>query len=472
MPKTTKKKVFQFYNLLYCHLKMLGYCDILLFGDFVLILHLKYLKGEIPIMNLSQMTKDEITSFKSENEKLYNDFKGQGLCLNMARGNPCKEQLELSVDMLNVFDDGNFISENGIDVRNYGMLDGIPEAKKLFSDMIGVHSDEVIVYGNSSLNAMFFTVQCAFNKGILGNKPWSQCGKIKFLCPVPGYDRHFKVTEFFGVEMINIPMTPTGPDMDMIEELVKNDESIKGIWCVPQYSNPDGISYSDETVKRFAALKPAAKDFRIFWDNAYCIHHLTDKPKYILNILDEAKKVGNENIVYVFGSTSKITFPGAGVSALVASDANMAQIMKRLNCQTISYDKMNQLRHVRFFGNLDGLKAHMKKHAAIMKPKFDMVIEHLEKELGGKGIASWLDPNGGYFISLDVMDGCAKRVGELCKEAGVTLTTVGATYPYGNDPHNSNIRIAPSLPPVAELDLATQILCVSVKLAAIEKLVG
>ena len=418
------------------------------------------------------MNKEQLICFKNETQALYDDFKAQKLCLNMARGNPCKEQLELSVDMLSLFNDGNFVSENGIDVRNYGMLDGIPEAKELFSDMIGVDDDEVIIFGNSSLNAMFWAVQTAYNKGILGCTPWSQYDKIKFLCPVPGYDRHFKVTEFFGIEMINIPMTKTGPDMDMIEKLVAEDDSVKGIWCVPQYSNPDGISYSDETVRRFANLHPAAKDFRIFWDNAYCIHHLTDNPVMILNILDEAKKAGNEDIVYIFGSTSKITFPGAGVAVMGASRKNVEELKKHLGISIISYDKMNQHRHVEFFKNADGVKAHMKKHAAILKPKFDIVLKHLDDELSGKGIAEWFNPKGGYFISLDVMNGCAKRVGELCREAGVVLTSVGATYPYGIDNNDSNIRIAPSFPPVAELDLAAELLCICVQLACIEKLIG
>ena len=420
-------------------------------------------------MNLSQMTKEQLLSFKSENEKLYNDFKGQGLCLNMSRGNPCKEQLELSVDMLRSFDDGNFMSECGTDVRNYGVLDGIPEAKKLFSDMIGVPQDQVIIFGNSSLNAMFFAVQCAFNKGVLGNKPWSQCGKIKFLCPVPGYDRRFKVNEFFGIEMINIPMTPTGPDMDMIEELVK-DESVKGIWCVPQYSNPDGISYSDETVKRFAALKPAAKDFRIFWDNAYCIHHLTDKPKYILNILDEAKKVGNENIVYIYGSTSKVTFPGAGVAVMGASKQNVEELKKYLGISIISYDKMNQLRHVKFFGTFANMQEHMKKHKDIIAPKFELVCNTLEKEIAPLGIGEWTEPKGGYFVSFNALNGCAKRIVKLCSEAGVTLTGAGATFPYGVDPDDKNIRIAPTYPSIEDLGKAMELFVISVKLASAEKL--
>ncbi|MBR6966902.1 MAG: aminotransferase [Ruminococcus sp.] len=423
-------------------------------------------------MKLSQMTKEELASFKSENEKRYSDFKAQGLCLNMARGNPCKEQLELSVDMLRVFDDGNFVSECGTDVRNYGVPDGIPEAKKLFSDMIGVGTDEIIIFGNSSLNAMYWTVQCAFNKGVLGSKPWSEYDKVKFLCPVPGYDRHFKVTEFFGVEMINIPMTASGPDMDMIESLVEKDDTIKGIWCVPQYSNPDGICYSDETVKRFAALRPAAKDFRIFWDNAYCIHHLTDKPKCILNILDEAKKAGNENIVYIFGSTSKITFPGAGVAVMGASRENVDELKKYLGISIISYDKMNQLRHVRFFGTFENMLEHMKKHMSIIAPKFRLVCDKLEKEIAPLGIGQWTTPQGGYFISFNAPAGCAKRIVQLCSEAGVTLTGAGATFPHGIDPEDKNIRLAPTYPSVEDLGKAMDLFVICVKIAAAEKLLS
>ena len=421
-------------------------------------------------MYLSEMSKEELMSFKNENVKLYDDFKAQGLCLNMARGNPCKEQLDLSVDMLKVFDDGQFMSTCGSDVRNYGLLDGIPEAKKLFSDMIGVNEDEIIIFGNSSLNAMYFAVQTAFNKGVLGGKPWSQCGKIKFLCPVPGYDRHFKVTEFFGVEMINIPMTSTGPDMDMVEKLVAEDESIKGIWCVPQYSNPDGIVYSDETVKRFAALKPKAKDFRIFWDNAYCIHHLTESPKYILNILEEAKKAGNEDIVYIFGSTSKITFPGAGVAVMGASKANIDDLKKYLGISIISYDKMNQLRHVKYFGTFENMLEHMKKHMAIIAPKFKLVCDKLKEELAPLGIGSWTEPKGGYFVSFNAPNGCAKRIVQLCADAGVTLTGAGATYPYGKDPEDKNIRLAPTYPPIEDLAKAMELFTICVKIAAAEKL--
>ena len=421
-------------------------------------------------MTLSEMNKEQLSAFKDETLARYNDFKAQGLCLNMSRGNPCKEQLELSVGMLDVFDDGDFMSESGIDVRNYGLLDGIPEAKKLFSDMIGVGDDEVIIFGNSSLNAMFWAIQTAFNKGVLGSTPWGKLDKVKFLCPVPGYDRHFKVTEFFGVEMINIPMTATGPDMDMIEKLVSEDEDIKGIWCVPQYSNPDGISYSDETVKRFAALKPKAKDFRIFWDNAYCIHHLTEHPKCILNILEEAKKVGNENIVYIFGSTSKVTFPGAGVAVMGASKENVESLKKYLGISIISYDKMNQLRHVKFFGTFENMTEHMKKHMHIIAPKFKLVLDVLNKEIAPLGIGEWTEPEGGYFVSFNALDGCAKRIVKLCSEAGVTLTGAGATFPYGVDPRDRNIRIAPTYPSIEDLAKALEIFVTSVKLASAEKL--
>ena len=413
------------------------------------------------------MTKQQLLAEKEQLQKRYEDYKAMGLSLDMSRGKPSKEQLDLSMDMLLPID----YVVDGFDVRNYGILDGIPCCKELFAELMGVEPKNVVIGPSASLNLMFDYITQCYTEGALGSTPWCKLDSVKFLCPVPGYDRHFTILEHYGIEMINVAMTPDGPDMDAIEELVK-DESVKGMFCVPKYSNPQGITFSDATVERIAALKPAAKDFRIIWDNAYCVHDLKEEGDVLLNIFDILPKYGNEDMVIEVCSTAKMTFPGAGVSALTASDANIAQIKKRLNCETISYDKMNQLRHVKFFGNVDGIKKHMKKHADIMKPKFDMVLNHLENELGGKGIAQWLDPKGGYFISLDVMPGCAKRVGELCKEAGVTLTTVGATYPYGNDPDNSNIRIAPSLPPVAELDLATQILCVSVQLACIEKLVG
>ena len=413
------------------------------------------------------MTKEELLEEKQKLQRRFEEYKAMGLSLDMSREKPSKEQLDLSMDMLKPID----YTENGVDLRNYGMLDGIPSCKKLFADLLGVEPKNVVVGPSASLNLMYDYIAQCYTEGVLGSTPWCKLDEVKFLCPVPGYDRHFTILEHFGIKMINVPMTLDGPDMDVIEELVK-DDSVKGMFCVPKYSNPQGITFTDAVVERIAALKPAAKDFRIVWDNAYCVHDIKEQGDTLLNIYDVLPKYNNEDMVIEVCSTSKMTFPGAGVSAIVGSDANIAQIKKRLNCQTISYDKMNQLRHVKFFGDVDGLKAHMKKHAKLLKPKFDMVINHLENELGGKGIASWLDPTGGYFISLDVMPGCAKRVGELCKEAGVTLTTVGATYPYNDDPNNSNIRIAPSLPPVEELDIATQILCVSVQIACIEKLVG
>lgn len=424
-------------------------------------------------MNLFQMNKEQLVGFKNDAEAQYNDFKALGLKLDMSRGKPCAEQLDLSFEMLDCLNGKeDFICLNGLDSRNYGMLDGIPEAKELFAPMIGVNTDEIIIFGNSSLNAMFWTVQTAYTHGILGQKPWKNYDKVKFLCPVPGYDRHFKVTEFFGIEMINIPMTESGPDMDMIEKLVSEDDSVKGIWCVPQYSNPDGISYSDETVKRFAALRPKAADFRIFWDNAYCIHHLIDEPKYILNILDEAKKCGNEDIVYIYGSTSKITFPGAGVAVMGASKKNIDSLKTMLGVSIISYDKLNQLRHVKYFGDFNGMLEHMTKHKAILAPRFNAVIDSLEEEIAPLGIGSWVKPDGGYFISFNSLNGCAKRIVQLCNEAGVVLTGAGATFPYSKDPDDKNIRLAPTYPSIDELKKAMELFVICVKLASAEKLLA
>ena len=414
------------------------------------------------------MTKEELLSEKALLQKKFDEYKAMGLKLDMSRGKPCKEQLDLSMNMLRA--DIDYFAD-GIDTRNYGILDGIPSCKKLFADLLNLDTKNVIVGPNASLTLMFDYIAQCFAHGVLGETPWRCCDKIKFLCPVPGYDRHFTILEYYDVEMINVPMNSEGPDMDVVRELIK-DPAVKGMFCVPKYSNPSGITYSDRVVRELAALKPAAKDFRIIWDNAYFIHDLDENGDELLNIFDVLPEYGNEDMVIEVCSTSKMTFSGAGVSAIAASEANIAQIMGRLNCQTISYDKMNQLRHVKFFGTADAVKEHMKKHAAILKPKFEIVLKHLEEELGGLGVASWHKPNGGYFISLNVMNGCAKRAGELCKEAGVVLTPVGATYPYKNDPDNSNIRIAPSFPPVDELDLAAGILCVSVKLACIEKLLG
>ena len=414
----------------------------------------------------AEMSREELLSEKASLEERYNEFKARGLKLDMSRGKPCKEQLDLSVALNDVKD---YVSD-GVDVRNYGMLDGIPSCKKLFADLMGVKPENVIVGPTSSLNLMFDYVSQCYTHGA-GSTPWCKLDKVKFLCPVPGYDRHFTILEHFGIEMINVDMKQDGPDMDAIEELVK-DPSVKGMFCVPKYSNPQGITFSDDVVRRIAALKPAAEDFRIVWDNAYCVHDLVEDGDKLLNIFDVLPEYGNDDMVVEVCSTSKITFPGAGISAIIASDNNIKMIKSRLSAQIISYDKMNQHRHVVFFGDANGVLNHMKKHAAILKPKFDIVIKTLNEELAGKGIASWFAPKGGYFISLYVMDGCAKRVGELCKEAGVTLTSVGATYPYGKDPNNKNIRIAPSFPPVDELSLAAELLCICTRLAAAEKLLG
>lgn len=421
-----------------------------------------------------ELSREELLVLKNELEAEYKAFKERGLKLDMSRGKPSKEQLDLSMGMMDVLHSGvDLAGEEGVDCRNYGVLDGIKEAKELLGAISEVSADKIIIYGNSSLNVMYDTISRSMTHGVMGNTPWCKLDKVKFLCPVPGYDRHFAITEFFGIEMINVPMTPTGPDMDMVEKLVSEDEAIKGIWCVPKYSNPQGISYSDETVRRFAALKPAAKDFRIYWDNAYSVHHLYDDDQdVILEILDECEKAGNPDMVYKFTSTSKISFPGSGIAAIATSKNNIEEIKKQMTIQTIGHDKVNQLRHVRFFKDLDGVKAHMKKHAAILRPKFEAVIETLERELGGLGIGQWIKPKGGYFISFDAMEGCAKAIVAKAKEAGVVMTGAGATYPYGKDPQDSNIRIAPSFPSPEELSLATELFVLCVKLVSAEKLLG
>ena len=422
------------------------------------------------VMKLTDMSAQELAAFKQDVQKEYEAYKALGLKLNMARGKPGAEQLALSMPMLDCLTSKD-AAELSDDYFNYGGLDGIAEAKELFAPMLGVDPKNVIVFGNSSLNIMYDTVSRCYNFGASkDSKPWKDCGKIKWLCPVPGYDRHFAITELFGIEMINIPMTAEGPDMDMIEKLVAEDESIKGMWCVPMYANPTGITYSDDTVRRIAALDPAAGDFRIFWDNAYCIHHLTDTPDTLLNLFDELKKNGKEDMVYMFASTSKVTFPGSGVAIMAASEANLAHIRSTMTIQTIGHDKLNMLRHVKFFGNFENVKAHMQKHRAILEPRFNAVIEALETEIAPLGIGSWVKPNGGYFISFDSVPGCAKRIVELCKEAGVVLTGAGATYPYGKDPEDKNIRIAPSYPSIEELKKAMEIFVSAVKLATAEKL--
>ena len=420
------------------------------------------------------MTREELFAEKEKLEAMYQDYKGQNLALNMSRGKPSASQLDLSKGMMDVLrSDSNLTCEDGTDCRNYGVLDGIPEAKRLLAGMIGAKPEQVIVYGNSSLNVMYDSVARCMYEGVLGGKPWALQGKVKFLCPVPGYDRHFGITEHFGVEMINVPMTPDGPDMDMVEKLVSEDPLVKGIWCVPKYTNPQGYVYSDETVRRFANLKPAAKDFRIFWDNAYVIHHLyDDKQDEILDIISECEKAGNPDMVFEFASTSKVSFPGSGIAALASSEANLADIKKSLTIQTIGYDKLNQLRHVRYFKDINGLKEHMRKHAEQMRPKFEAVLEVLNTELGGLGIGSWYAPRGGYFISFDAMEGCAKEIVAKCKEAGVKLTNAGATFPYGKDPKDSNIRIAPSFPTPEEMAQAADLFVLCVKLVSVEKLLA
>lgn len=423
-------------------------------------------------MKLTEMSKEQLSAFKAECEKEYEAYKAKGMKLDMSRGKPGADQLDIAMPMFDVFtNSASMIADDGTDCRNYGMLTGIPDAKKLFGALLGVGTDEIIIGGNSSLSLMYDTVARAVTHGVYGSeKPWGKCDKVKFLCPAPGYDRHFAICETFGIEMITVPMKNDGPDMDMVEKLVAEDEAIKGIWCVPLYSNPDGIVYSDETVKRFANLSPKAKDFRIFWDNAYCVHYLKDAPDRILNILDECKKTGKEDMVFIFASTSKISFPGAGVAVMAGSVNNMKQVAGLMGIQCISYDKINQLRHVKYFKDMDGIMAHMAKHKEILAPKFNMVLDMLDKEIGELGILEWNKPNGGYFVSVNTLDGCAKRTVQLCKEAGVALTGAGATFPYGKDPADKNIRIAPTYPPVSELEQAMNIFCISLKLASAEKL--
>ena len=423
-------------------------------------------------MNYMNCGKEELEKEYAALAKEYEDVKGKGLKLNMARGKPGKEQLDLSLGLLDVLNSkSDFVGTDGMDCRNYGVLEGIDECRKLFGDILGVDSKYVMVGGSSSLNMMFDTISCMMTKSIVdGCKPWYEVKNRKFLCPVPGYDRHFGITEYYGFEMIPVPMTENGPDMDVVEKLVESDDSIKGIWCVPKYSNPQGITYSDETVKRFAALKPAAKDFRIMWDNAYCIHDINDTPDELLNIFDECKKNGTEDMPVLFCSTSKITFPGAGVAAMAASENNMKVFKERYNYEVISYDKLNMLRHVRYFKDIDGIMEHMQKHKEVLRPKFDIVLNALESNLKPVGIGEWTNPNGGYFVSIDVLSGTAKRVVQLCKEAGVVMTGAGATYPYGKDPDDKNIRIAPTFPPNDELITAMDVFCICTKLAACEKL--
>ena len=425
-------------------------------------------------MKLEQMNQAQLQEQQAKLQKEFDRYKEMGLSLNMARGKPSPAQLDLSAPLFDILSYDDYKAADGTDVRNYGVMDGLPEAKQIFADFLGMEPANIIIGGSASLNLMWDVATRAMLKGVLPDyTPWCKLDSVKFLCPSPGYDRHFTICQTLGIEMIPVPMLDDGPDMDMVENLVAADASIKGIWCVPMYSNPEGVTYSDTVVRRLAAMPTAAADFRIFWDNAYGVHHLDmEDHDHLLNVYQACQAAGNPDRVYIFASTSKITFAGAGISAMAASPVNIAYQKKLLNAQTISYDKVNQLRHVRFLKNFDGLMALMAEHAKIMKPKFDLVNQMLERELGGLGCATWKHPKGGYFVSVDVMDGCAKRVVALCKEAGVVLTGAGATFPYGKDPRDRNIRLAPSYPGLDELEKSMELFCLAVKLAAVEKLLG
>lgn len=420
-----------------------------------------------------ELERAELLALKQELEKQYEDAKGKGLKLDMSRGKPASEQLDMTMPMMDIFNrDFDMRDEKGVDVRNYGNLEGIWGARRLLGEMLGVDPEHVIVFGTASLSVMYDTVSRSVTHGVMGSTPWCRLDKVKFLCPAPGYDRHFAITEHFGIEMITIPMNEDGPDMDMVEECVK-DPAVKGIWCVPMYTNPLGITYSEEVCRRMADLSPAAEDFRIYWDNAYCVHHLYDDRQDTLpEMLSLCRANGKEDMVLEFASTSKISFAGAGISCIAASLGNLEWVKKSMTIQIISHDKINQLRHVLYFKDLDGIKEHMKKHAAIMRPKFELVLETLERELGGLGIGTWTKPLGGYFISFDSLDGCAKEIVAKCKEAGVTLTGAGATYPYKKDPHDRNIRIAPSYPTLEELKITAELFVLCVKLVSVEKLLN
>lgn len=426
------------------------------------------------MQSYQEMSREELLKEKESLEQQYKEICKKGLKLDMSRGKPSKEQLELSMPMMDVLTSKTpLVSRAGTDIRNYGVIDGITEGQEFIASLVGLGPeayDNVIVYGNASLNIMYDCIARSMLFGVNGSTPWCKLDKVKWLCPVPGYDRHFAITECFGIEMINVPLYEDGPDMDMVEKLVSEDDSIKGIWCVPKYSNPQGLTYSDETVRRFARLQPAAEDFRIYWDNAYGIHHLyDDKQDHLIEILMECKKEGHEDMVFKFCSTSKISFPGSGVAAIGASKANLEFIKKQMTIQTIGHDKLNQLRHVRYFKDIHGMVTHMRKHADILRPKFEMVLDGLQ-ELGELGIGSWINPRGGYFISFDSMPGCAKAIVAKAKEAGVVMTPAGATFPYGKDPQDSNIRIAPSFPTLEELKAATEVFALSVKLVSIDKI--
>ncbi len=424
-------------------------------------------------MRYTELSNEELVGIRDEAKAYLAEAKAKGLSLDLTRGKPGRSQLDITTDMLSVMTaDEDCFAENGFDCRNYGLVDGIPEAKRLFAELLGLNADNIIIGGNASLALMYDAVSRAMIFGVPGGDgPWSKAGTVKFLCPAPGYDRHFAICKLFGIEMIPVTLHDDGPDMDEIENHI-GDPAVKGMWCVPKFSNPDGVTYSDEVVERLAAMKPAAPDFRIFWDNAYAVHELTDEEVPLADIFAAAARHGNEDMIYYFASTSKISFPGAGVAIFAASEANIKEAKRVMTVQTIGYDKLNMLRHVKYFGNAEGVMAKMRQHAALLKPKFDIVTETFARELGESGIARWTEPKGGYFVSLYVLDGCAKRVYALCVEAGVKLTSVGAAYPYGNDPRDSHLRIAPSFPDEASLKAAIDILCACVKQAAAEKLLG
>jgi len=417
------------------------------------------------------LSPQELRQIKLHLLKRYRGFQARNIKLDMTRGKPCSEQLDLSMGMLNCVNDGEYIAENGLDCRNYGGLDGIPEAKALFSEYMEVDVDEIIIGGNSSLNMMHDTFMRAMVNGVTDDTvPWKMLPNVKFLCPSPGYDRHFFICEYLGIEMITVEMKKDGPDMDIVEDLVTNDESIKGIWCVPKYSNPTGIVYSDEVVDRLAGMAVKAKDFRIFWDNAYAFHHFGDRAAKLKNIFAACKHAGNPDRVLMWGSTSKITLAGAGTAMMAGSKTNIERAKKQMAFQTIGPDKLNQLRHVRFLRTMAGIENHMKKHAAILRPKFDAVQATLNNELEGKNIADWSKPEGGYFVSLNMMEGCARAVVQMAADAGVKLTPAGSTYPYKKDPLDRNIRIAPSFPPLEDIRQAMELIAICIQLVSIDKI--